>query len=81
MNITIASKISLQGKKNCAYFILRFKALPYGTFWYHSHLGAQRSDGIAGALIILKRPQLPVSYNLIKYHTCMFSYTELSARY
>ncbi|CAC5394005.1 unnamed protein product [Mytilus coruscus] len=40
-------------------FTYRFKALPYGTFWYHSHLGAQRSDGIAGALIILKRPQLP----------------------
>ncbi|XP_063427005.1 uncharacterized protein LOC134710560 [Mytilus trossulus] len=40
-------------------FTYRFEALPYGTFWYHSHLGAQRSDGIAGAFIILKRPQLP----------------------
>ena len=29
-----------------------FKAAPSGTFWYHSHSGAQRSDGLFGALIV-----------------------------
>lgn len=25
---------------------------PKGTFWYHSHVGAQRTNGVFGALII-----------------------------
>lgn len=29
-----------------------FRATPSGTFWYHSHTGAQRTDGLFGALII-----------------------------
>ena len=29
-----------------------FRAYPTGTYWYHSHAGAQRSDGIYGAFII-----------------------------
>ena len=29
-----------------------FKATPAGTFWYHSHSGAQRTDGLFGALIV-----------------------------
>ena len=29
-----------------------FRAHPAGTYWYHSHAGAQRSDGLYGALII-----------------------------
>ena len=29
-----------------------FKAMPSGTFWYHSHSGAQRTDGLFGALIV-----------------------------
>ena len=29
-----------------------FKASPAGTHWYHSHLGAQRTDGLFGALIV-----------------------------
>ena len=32
-----------------------FKAIPSGTFWYHSHTGVQRTDGMFGALIILER--------------------------
>lgn len=29
-----------------------FKAYPPGTFWYHSHSGAQRTDGMYGGLIV-----------------------------
>ena len=29
-----------------------FKATPAGTHWYHSHVGAQRTDGLFGALIV-----------------------------
>ena len=29
-----------------------YKASPSGTFWYHSHSGAQRTDGFFGALIV-----------------------------
>ena len=32
-----------------------FKAIPSGTFWYHSHTGVQRTDGMFGALVILER--------------------------
>ena len=37
------------------YFDYRFKAEPVGTHWYHSHHGAQRSDGMYGAFIVLPR--------------------------
>ena len=30
-------------------------AEPKGTYWYHSHVGAQRSNGVFGALIIKER--------------------------
>ena len=32
-----------------------FKAAPSGTFWYHSHTGTQRTDGMFGSLVILER--------------------------
>ena len=32
-----------------------FKATPAGTHWYHSHTGAQRTDGLFGALIVKER--------------------------
>jgi FtsP/CotA-like multicopper oxidase with cupredoxin domain len=32
-----------------------FKATPAGTHWYHSHLGAQRTDGLFGGLIVRER--------------------------
>ena len=38
-----------------AVFQYRFKASPAGTHWYHSHLGAQRTDGLFGALIVRER--------------------------
>ena len=36
-------------------FKYEFKAKPKGTFWYHSHIGAQRSMGVFGAFIIRER--------------------------
>lgn len=38
------------------------QAKPKGTFWYHSHVGAQRTNGVYGALII--KEKLPST------HTC-----------
>ena len=35
-----------------------FKAYPPGTFWYHSHSGAQRTDGMYGELIVLEGPDM-----------------------
>ena len=32
-------------------------ARPSGTFWYHSHSGAQRTDGFFGALIVKEKPE------------------------
>ena len=34
-----------------------FKAIPSGTHWYHSHSGAQRADGLFGALIIREKTE------------------------
>ena len=33
-------------------FRYRFRASPAGTHWYHAHSGAQRTDGLLGALIV-----------------------------
>ena len=33
-------------------FSYEYTASPSGTFWYHSHSGAQRTDGIYGALVV-----------------------------
>uniref|UniRef100_A0A1X7TUL5 Laccase n=1 Tax=Amphimedon queenslandica TaxID=400682 RepID=A0A1X7TUL5_AMPQE len=38
-----------------ASFTYIFKAEQYGTHWYHSHSGAQRTDGLFGALIVKER--------------------------
>ena len=35
-----------------ASFTYIFNAIQYGTHWYHSHSGAQRTDGLFGALIV-----------------------------
>ncbi len=35
-----------------AHFDYIFEANPPGTHWYHSHVGAQRTDGLYGALVI-----------------------------
>ncbi|XP_064605204.1 uncharacterized protein LOC135470287 [Liolophura sinensis] len=36
-------------------FIYLFKAYPKGTFWYHSHMGSQRTMGLYGPIIIHER--------------------------
>ena len=33
-----------------------YTASPAGTFWYHSHSGAQRTDGFFGGLTVKERP-------------------------
>ena len=33
-------------------FVYDFHASPSGTHWYHAHSGAQRTDGLYGALIV-----------------------------
>ena len=33
------------------------QAKPRGTFWYHSHIGAQRTNGVFGAFIIKEKPR------------------------
>ena len=38
-------------------FSYMYTASPSGTFWYHSHSGAQRTDGFFGALIVKERPE------------------------
>ena len=40
-----------------ASFTYIFKAEQYGTHWYHSHSGAQRTDGLFGALIVKEKEQ------------------------
>ena len=41
-----------------------FKALPSGTFWYHSHTGTQRTDGMFGSLVILERNKTEIEQEL-----------------
>ena len=51
-------------------FSYEYTARPSGTFWYHSHSGAQRTDGFYGALIVKEslrrrrqiRKRLPKKY-------------------
>ena len=47
-----------------AVFQYRFDATPAGTHWYHSHLGAQRTDGLFGALIVRERSMEQVTEKL-----------------
>ena len=35
-----------------AFFDYVFRATPAGTHWYHSHVGAQRTDGLFGGLVV-----------------------------
>ena len=41
-------------------FTYIFKANPVGTHWYHSHSGAQRTEGIFGALIVKEVTNKPL---------------------
>ena len=33
------------------------QASPKGTYWYHSHVGTQRTNGLFGAVIIKEKPK------------------------
>ena len=46
-------------------FTYKFQAYPQGTFWYHSHSGSQRSNGLAGAFIIRKRERDPIEEHIM----------------
>ena len=48
-------------------FTYTFHARPSGTYWYHSHVGALRSKGIYGALIIKERPEGLSSNNMEEF--------------
>lgn len=52
-----------------------FKAFPSGTFWYHSHLGPQRLDGLTGGLIIREQNvDYPIEFeDLPDQHTVILS--------
>ena len=50
-------------------FSYRYTARPSGTFWYHSHTGAQRTDGLFGALIVKeKRERMDKIQTELKAH-------------
>ena len=42
-----------------------FKATPAGTHWYHSHTGAQRTDGLFGSLVVREGRNVNVLQNVI----------------
>ena len=51
-------------------FTYEFNLYPSGSYWYHSHSGYQRYDGLFGALIVKKRTQTPTDYeDLPDQHT------------
>ena len=53
-----------------ASFTYIFNASQYGTHWYHSHSGAQRTDGLFGALIVKEKDDTQRS-SLLKKLTSM----------
>lgn len=46
-------------------FTYRWKALQYGSYWYHSHSHEQVEDGLYGALTIHPSPKSPKPFDLI----------------
>eukprot|EP00105_Crassostrea_gigas_P038290 XP_019922438.1 PREDICTED: laccase-like [Crassostrea gigas] len=47
-------------------FTYKFQAYPRGSFWYHSHSGSQRSNGLAGAFIVRKRERNPIQEHIMQ---------------
>ena len=45
-------------------FTYIFNATPSGTFWYHSHSGTQRTDGLYGTLIVREKELPNFSFGL-----------------
>ncbi|XP_072037008.1 uncharacterized protein [Amphiura filiformis] len=48
-------------------FTYNFTAYPYGTHWWHSHAGGQRSDGLYGGLIVRQSKDKDINGNLYDY--------------
>lgn len=47
-------------------FTYKFKAYPPGTFWYHSHVGSQRVDGLLGAFVVRKNEPDPLPEHIMQ---------------
>lgn len=47
-------------------FTYKFKAYPPGTFWYHSHVGSQRVDGLLGAFVVRKNEPDPLPEHILQ---------------
>ena len=47
-------------------FKYEFTAKPRGTFWYHSHVGAQRSMGVFGAFIIREKVTTDIEEHIMQ---------------
>lgn len=45
-------------------FTYKFQVTQTGTYWYHSHIGAQRSMGLYGALIIREKKPLAMEEHI-----------------
>ena len=54
-------------------FTYIFKASPSGTFWYHSHSGTQRTDGLFGALIV--KEKMPPDFTNYSFQLSNKEYT------
>ncbi|XP_033745541.1 laccase-like [Pecten maximus] len=46
-------------------FTYDFLARPKGTYWYHSHVGTQRTKGLYGALVVRDRNNVMAEHNLL----------------
>ncbi|XP_069100902.1 uncharacterized protein [Argopecten irradians] len=46
-------------------FRYEFKATPKGTYWYHSHIGSQRGNGLFGAFVIRPRKPLEIPEHIL----------------
>ncbi|CAC5382868.1 unnamed protein product [Mytilus coruscus] len=49
----------------CQTFVYKFVASHKGTYWYHSHVGAQRVKGLISALIVRERMSLEMKEHIM----------------
>jgi CopA family copper-resistance protein len=55
--------LSFTGIRPAETFTYRFPVVQSGTYWYHSHSGAQETTGLYGALIFEPRAKEPYGYD------------------
>ena len=60
-NIIINTKLKRNLHLNWAENQFYLQAKPKGTFWYHSHVGTQRTNGLFGAFVIKEKYQRNVN--------------------